>query len=289
MGNAHDRLRPARIQGWISIVGNTLLFGFKLWAGFAVGSTAIIADAWHTLSDSLSSAVLVIGAKIAGRPADKKHPYGYGRAELVAALIIGIMLFVVAFEFAVSGVERLRNPEITEYGKIGLIAMVVSIVIKEAMAQYAFWGARRNDLASLKADGWHHRSDAISSVILLLGMLFAGSWPYLDGVLTLAVALIIAYAAYEVIRNVWDQILGKEISAELEQKVTAIAQNIMEPDIHAHHFHLHEYGMHTELSFHIRMPGDLPLETAHECAQKIERAIQNELGIAATIHVEPLH
>lgn len=289
MSSSPEKLHSAQLQGWISIIGNLLLFGYKLWVGIMVGSMAIVADAWHTLSDSLSSVILLIGVKIAGRPADKKHPFGHGRAELVTALVIGIMLLVVAFEFGMAGIGKLCHPQVTVYGKMGVIAMLVSIAVKEAMAQYAFRAARKSGLQSLKADGWHHRSDAISSIILLAGMLFGGSWPYMDGLLTLTVALIIAYAAFGVIREVWDQILGTEISPELEKRVIGISRDIMDGDVCAHHFHLHQYGIHSELSFHVRMQGDLPLSEAHECAQKIESAIERELGIDATIHLEPLH
>lgn len=96
-------------EGWISVVVNSLLFIVKFWAGLATGSIAIIADAWHTLSDSLTSIVVVVGVKVSAKPADNEHPFGHGRAELIAAMIIGVLLSVVAFNFVLQGVERLRS------------------------------------------------------------------------------------------------------------------------------------------------------------------------------------
>lgn len=286
--NKNEAYKLAKTQGWLSIAGNTVLCGFKFWAGLTIGSVAIMADAWHTLSDSLSSVILLVGVKIASRPPDAKHPYGHGRAELVTALVIGVMLAVIAFEFCFEGIGKIRNPQVTNYGWLGIVAMVVSILIKELMAQYAFWCARRSGLTSLRADAWHHRSDAISSVILLAGILVGSSWLYLDGVMALIVAVIIGYAAFDIFRGVWDQILGKEIEPELKERITGICKREAGTGLESHHFHIHEYGCsRTELTFHIRMPGNISLAESHALAQHIEDAIERELGIESTIHIEP--
>lgn len=284
-----DKFKPAKIQGWISIVGNLCLFFVKIWAGIRLGSVAIMADAWHTLSDTLSSIILLIGVKTSEKPADRRHPFGHGRAELIAAMTIGIMLAAVAVEFFLKGIERIRNPEVTEYGQLGIVVMLLSILFKEAMAQYAFFGARRTGLESLRADGWHHRSDSISSLLLLIGIWFGGQWPYLDGVMAIAVALIIAGAAFGVIRKSCDQILGREIDDELRRQIIDICRATCGAITDAHHFHLHDYGCgRKELTFHIRFSGETSLRDAHQCTQNIENAIAEQTGITATVHAEPL-
>ena len=156
--------------GWVSIFTNLLLFALKYWAGIVTGSVAIIVDAWHTLSDSLSSVIVIISVRISGKPPDKDHPFGHGRADLIASMIIRIMLAVVALNFFIQSFERLMNREAVQFGRIALIAIIISILLKELLAQYAFFASRRTGSKVLRADGWHHRSDAISSVLVLIGI-----------------------------------------------------------------------------------------------------------------------
>ena len=148
-------------EGWLSIIGNIFLFVLKYWAGIVTGSIALIADAWHTLSDSVSSVIVLIGGKISQKPADEEHPFGHGRAEHIAAIIIGVLLAIVAFDFIVSSIEKFGTHEKTVFGTIAWIVTIVSILVKEGMAQYAFWAAKKANSSILRADGWHHRTDAL--------------------------------------------------------------------------------------------------------------------------------
>ena len=163
------------IEGWLSIVINTLLFAFKLFVGMFSGSIAIIADAWHTLSDSLSSMVVIIGAKISVKPGDKEHPFGHGRIELIASLIIGFLLLLTGVNLITESVERLSNNTAFNFHPLLITACAISIILKEGMAQFSLWAYRKSGSTTLKADAWHHRSDAISSAIILAGM-FLGSY-----------------------------------------------------------------------------------------------------------------
>lgn len=128
-------IRISLEAGWVSIVINTLLFIIKYWAGVVSGSVSIIADSWHTLSDSISSVFLIIGLKLSGRPADKEHPFGHGRYELITTILIGCLLAMVAYTFFVESVERLQNRESADFGLIALVVTILSVVIKEGMAQ----------------------------------------------------------------------------------------------------------------------------------------------------------
>ena len=276
------------IEGWLSIIVNIFLFGLKYWAGVATGSIAIIADAWHTLTDSISSIIVLIGVKVSSKPADEKHPFGYGRAELIASLIIGVLLAIIAFSFIQQSIEKLKNREAVVFGTFAIVVTVISIVSKEALAQFAIWAGKKTGSTVLKADAWHHRSDAISSVIILVGIFLGKYFWWIDGVLGIIVALLIFYATFEIFRDSINPLLGKTPDANLIKEVNKICQAIIATQMEAHHFHIHEYGNHTELTFHINLSNDISLEDAHIIATKIENSIREKLNIEATIHMEPL-
>lgn len=282
----------AKGEGHIAIWGNVVLAAFKFFVGITTGSLAIIADAWHTLSDSLSSVVLLVGLKISEKPADAEHPFGHGRAELIAAVVIGMMLAAVGFEFTRGGIEKIVAHESAEFGALGYAAMIITVVVKEAMAQYAFWLARKTGLTSLRADGYHHRSDALSSVILLAGMVAAnlsgGALWWMDGALGAFVGIVLMRIAWVVLRDAGNKLIGEAVPAETEAKIREIARRVSGNDeLDLHHFHLHSYGPHREITFHIRLAPETTLLEAHRKGTEIERAVARELGIDATIHIEP--
>ncbi len=275
-------------EGWISIIGNIILFVLKYWAGIVTGSLALIADAWHTLSDSVSSVIVLIGGKISSKPADEDHPFGHGRAEHIAAVIIGVMLAIIAFDFAVGAVEKFTGKEKTIFGTIAWIATIVSILVKEGMAQYAFWAAKKTDASILKADAWHHRTDALSSVVILLGIAFGRFFWWTDAVLSFIVALMIGYASFEILSKEITSLLGESPSDELLKSIGHAAQSKFQKPIHLHHIHIHNYGNHSEMSCHIKLPPQMPLDEAHEICTTIEQVIEEEFGIVSTVHPEPL-
>lgn len=274
--------------GLLSIIINFLLFGLKYWAGIVSGSVAIIADAWHTLSDSASSLVLIIGAKIAMKPADKEHPFGHGRVEHFTAIIIGILLFIVAFEFFIDSYHHFIEKQTASFGTLAIVVTIISILGKELLAQISFRGYRKNGSSALKADGWHHRTDALSSVIVLIGIFLGKYFWWIDALLGVVVALMIGYAGFEILRNEYKSMLGQAISPEIEAEMKQISQEATGRDNHLHHFHIHKYGHHTEISFHIKLPAHLTLNDAHEYCSVIEKAIEEKMGMHITIHAEPL-
>ena len=276
----------AQTEGWLSIIGNTILFGLKYWAGIVTGSVALIADAWHTLTDSISSAIVIVSAKMSKKPADESHPFGHGRVDLVSSVIIGVLLAMIGFEFILKSIEQLKSNEGVVFGKVAIIVTVISILVKEALAQYAFWAAKRSRSSILKADGWHHRTDALSSVIVLIGIFLGKYFWWIDGVLGIVVALLIFYAAYEILNEAIDRLLGEVPEDEIIREVNRITKEL-ELDVCPHHFHMHRYGDHIELTFHIILPPELSLVDAHDETNKIEVAIREEMNIEATIHMEP--
>jgi cation diffusion facilitator family transporter len=277
----------AYTEGWLSIIANTLLFILKYWAGIVTGSVAIIADAWHTLSDSVTSIIVIVGTKASNKPADEEHPFGHGRAEIIGSVIIGVLLAVIGFEFVLESIARLKGGESTKYGTIALVVTIVSILMKEGMAQYAFWAARKTGSKSLQADGWHHRSDAFSSIVILIGIFLGPYFWWVDGAMGIIIAILIFIGTYQILRDAISTLLGTDADPELINQIKTIASECSDQDLMLHHFHLHHFGNHHELTFHIKLDGKKSLDESHEIASLIEQKIQKNLNINATIHMEP--
>lgn len=275
-------------EGWLSIIGNIVLFGLKYWAGIVTGSLALVADAWHTLSDMVSSVIVLIGGRISRKPADHEHPFGHGRAEHIASIIIGVLLAIIAFDFVVGAVEKFTKKESAEFGIFAWIATVTSIVVKEGMAQYAFWAAKKTGSSMLKADGWHHRTDSLSSVIILIGIAVGNRFWWMDALLGFIVALMIGWASYEILSAEIKSLLGESPSDELLLSIHQTTQVEFKHPLYLHHIHIHNYGRHTELSCHIKLPPEMPLSEAHEICTRVERTIMKNFGFVSTVHPEPI-
>ena len=275
-------------EGRVSVILNLLLFVLKYYAGIASASLALIADAWHTLSDSLTSLVVILGIKLSSKKPDKEHPFGHGRWEQISALIIAILLALVGVEFMKDAIAKLRGHEAADFGWLAYLATVASIVLKEGLARYAFYIARKTGNAAVKADGWHHRSDALSSLMVLAGLFLSPYFWWIDSVLGMLISFMLFYAAYGIIREAVNKILGEEPSEEVIGKVEQIVKAEMGNVAYPHHYHIHHYGDHIEFTFHIKVPGEETVEEAHRKATLIEMQIKTELKIDATIHIEPL-
>lgn len=272
--------------GWIAVAGNVLLFVLKLWVGIISGSVALMADAWHTLSDSASSIILIIFYKAASKPPDIDHPYGHGRFRLVASIIIGVILIMIGFNFGIESVKKLLSGETAEFGLFAIIVTAFSLVVKEAMARYSLYAAKKTDSLALKADAWHHRSDAISSLVILIGIIFQSLAWWIDGVLGLLVAALILWTAYKIIMESIDVILGRKADGDIIMKVREIANDVAGFDVLSHHFHMHSYGDHEELSFHIVMPPETPLKDVNKVMCAIRKKVREDLDVEPTIQVD---
>jgi len=281
-----NKNKLAYSEGWLSIAANIILFGIKYWAGIVSGSVALISDAWHSLSDSISSAAIIIGTKISSKPPDKKHPFGHGRAELITSIIIGVFLAVVAFNFFTESVKSIKDHEKAVFGTLSIVVLVISILIKELSAQYAFYTARKTGMLSLKADAWHHRSDAITSVLILIGIFINPYFPLIDGILGIVVSLFILHTAYSIIKETSSAILGEACDDDFVKKLMEIANNSAGFDVQTHHVHSHSYGNHKEVTFHIYLPENMTVKEAHNIAETIENTILDKLKITATIHID---
>lgn len=273
--------------GWISIIGNIVLFILKYAAGVVSGSVALIADAWHTLGDSLSSIIMIVGIRVARKPPDEEHPYGHGRAELVASLLIGVFLIVIAISFVKESAERLSNREGFDYGLLAWIATIVSIIAKEGLAQLSFRASRITGLRSLKADAWHHRTDSISSVIVLVGLIIGNRVWWIDGVLGIIVSILILFAALQIIKENTSAILGEKPDEKTVKAIYTIVERNCLNEVNLHHIKIHQYGHRREMTAHIKLRGSMSLKQSHDVATAIENMLMEELNIETTLHVEP--
>ncbi|MCL2260670.1 MAG: cation diffusion facilitator family transporter [Fibromonadales bacterium] len=283
-----NRDKAGYLESIVSIIVNTALFALKLYTGIITGSIALIADAWHTLSDSLTSVVIMVAIKLSSKKPDKEHPFGHGRWEQIAALFVAFVLAVIAYEFIMDSIERFGNRQEANFGTMAIVVVAVSIVIKELLAQYAFYIAKKHDSAAIKADGWHHRSDALSSIPVLIGIFFASKFWWIDSVLGFILSLVLFYAAYKIAKETVDKLLGKQPSEELKEKIKNAIRSLNLGDLKWHHLHMHNYERHCELTMHIRLDGQKSIEEGHRIATIIENKIEEDFKMQATIHVEPL-
>jgi cation diffusion facilitator family transporter len=272
----------------LSIVGNAVLFIVKYWVGLSVDSVAMQADAWHTLSDTLTSLIVLAGFWMATRPPDREHPFGHGRAESIGALIIGTLLAVVAFSFLRDSLIRLFTGDTVEYSTLSILVFLATVFVKEAMAQVSMYAGRQRNSEALIADGWHHRSDALTSLLIVIGAWAGSTYGWIDGALGIVVSLFIFYAAGSILRNVVTSLLGERPHPELQECILAAIRETAPEASDIHHMHLHRYGDHREMTLHIRLPDDMPLRDAHAIAHRIEQILAARFDLEVTVHVDPM-
>lgn len=208
---------------YISILGNVLLSVFKLMAGIFAHSGAMISDAVHSASDVFSTFVVMIGIKISARASDKEHPYGHERMECVAAIVLATILCITGLGIGKNAIAKLQDGNdagMVIPGILALVAAIVSIVVKEAMFWYTRGAARKIDSGALMADAWHHRSDALSSVGALVGILFArNGYPVMDVVASLIICVFIVKASYDIFKDAVDKMVDKACDEETEREL----------------------------------------------------------------------
>jgi len=286
-----DKEKAQITKGIVTIAANTALFAAKLWAGLVTGSIALMADAWDTLSDSMIAVFIIIAAKLASKKPDKEHPFGHGRWELIASIIMAFILVLVGYEFFSRSIDSIQNRESVMFGTFAIVVTVSSIVVKELLAQYGFYLGRKYNNPVMTAEAWNARSDTFMSAVILIGIVLtrvtAGLW-WMDSVLGIFCALVIFYAAFKVMKETVTRLLGEEPDAEFLEKLDHEIGEIYENDLMVHHVHLHNYISQKELTLHIRLNKEMTIEHGHEIASALEKMIKEKFEMVATIHVEPL-
>ena len=275
-------------QGWISIVANFIIFVLKLVFGFISNSIALIADAFHSLSDMASSGVVVFGFKMASKPADKEHPFGHGRAETIAALTISILIGFTGIEFIKTSITRFMNPNSIEVSWAVILVVLITIVLKEVLARLSYNLGDKINSSILIADAIHHRSDMWSSVLVLSA--FGGAWlgyPKIDAIMGLGVAGMMIQSAYAIARTAIDDLLGKPVDTETIKNIKEYA--MQSPEVsNVHDIVVHSYGAHRFISLHLEIAEGKSPESMHDIADSVEKLLSHEMEADVITHVDPV-
>ena len=276
-------------QGWVSTAVNTLLFIFKLFVGIITGAVSLIADAVHTLSDVVTSLIVIWGFKQSKKPADIGHPYGHGRAEYIATLIISVLLCVAGIEFIETAIDRIKNPIliISDWWMIAILGLTV--VIKEITARYAKFLSSRIASGLLHADAWHHRTDAVSSILVLIALI-AGNFGYssIDGWAGLFVALILIYTGFDIARDSVDDLIGKPPDVAELDTIRDIALSVPGA-LGVHDISVHSYGLDKFVSIHAEINAKKTAAEAHDISEEIESKLGKAMGVEPTVHLDPVN
>ena len=283
------RSRYGSLEGWVSIIGNIMLFAIKISIGLAVRSVSLIADAVHTLADSATSAVVIIGFKMAKQPADKEHPFGHGRMESVATLVVSVLLFIAGVELLEKSVHSITNPQAAT-ASLGVILLVVgTILIKELMARFSYVLGDLIDSKALKADALHHRSDVIATALVVVALIASRfGFDRIDGIMGVFVSLIIFYSAYEIAREAVNPLLGEAVSKETLKKIEKIAKNRAGVS-GVHDIIFHRYGQTSIISLHIEVSDKEDVSKLHTISEEIEDEISREMGGEVVVHIDPVN
>jgi len=284
----------------VTIIGgiaNSLLVAFKFIAGFLGNSTAMIADAIHSLSDFLTDVIVLLFIRISSKPQDKSHDYGYGKYETLATTIIGLALFIVGAGLLWNSVTQIylvwQGNVIPEPGMLAFWAALISIITKECVFQFTVYIGKKVNSQAVMANAWHHRSDAFSSIGTALGIggaIFLGEdWRILDPIAALVVSLFILKVAAGLLKDCIDELTEKSLPEDFEKDIEDLINQI--PDVSGlHNLRTRKIGNHYAIEMHIRMNGDLSLLESHRKSSDLERIIKDKYGnnTHVGIHVEPI-
>lgn len=281
----------------VGSAGNALLVVFKFVAGVLGHSSAMIADAVHSLSDFITDIIVLVFVGISARPQDQSHDYGHGKFETIASFLIGLALVAAATGIIVSGAMRLVDwwggQQLEAPGWIALWAALLSLVVKELLYQYTVRKGRQLDSQVMIANAWHHRSDALSSIGAALGIglaiLLGQRWTVLDPVASIVVGLMLVKVAYELLKTSIGELTECSLPPETEQEIEQIILSFA--DVHEpHNLRTRRIGSRIAIEAHVRMDGQLPLQTVHERATTIERKLKERFGAKThvTLHMEPV-
>ncbi len=277
---------------WATIAGNVFLAAFKLFAGVFGHSGAMISDAVHSMSDVLSTFVVIAGVKLAGKQSDKEHPYGHERLECVAALILSMMLAATGLGIGWAGMQKViagHYETLAIPGALALVAAIVSIVSKEAMYWYTRAAGKKIHSGALMADAWHHRSDALSSIGSLIGILGARlGLPVLDPIASVVICLFILKVALDIfqdaISKMTDHACDNETVTAMEGCITEQVGVLAVDKLNTRLF-----GDKVYVDVEICADGGIPLSQAHGIAQRVHDAVEGKFPQVkhCMVHVNP--
>lgn len=285
-----EEMKVVKKLSQVGIFGNVALAAFKLVAGICGRSGAMVSDAVHSLSDVFATLIAYLGVILSKRPEDEEHPYGHERFECVASLVLGLILAVTGLGIGYAGIQKLiSKEEIAVPTVLPLIAAVVSIAVKEAMFWYTMYYAKKLDSSAFKADAWHHRSDAISSVGSFVGIGLAKlGFPMMDPIASLFICIFILKVAYDIIRDALNKMLDTSCDKEMELSIREFIEK--QPGVeHIDLFHTRQFGNKIYIDLEIAAKRDISLVDAHAIAENVHDNVEKEYPEVKhiMIHVNP--
>ena len=288
-----DQIRRITLVG---SAGNVLLVIVKFIAGVVGHSSAMIADAVHSLSDLLTDFIVLLFVGISARPQDSSHDYGHGKFETLASLMVSIALIGAAIGIIVSGASKfaawLGGADLQSPGKLALWVAVISILVKELMYQYTARKGRDLESQALVANAWHHRSDALSSIGAAIGIagavLLGGRWTVLDPLASIVVGAMLIAVALKIMRPSLGELTDESLSEAQESEIMGIISSFPEVS-EPHNLRTRHIGNKVAIEAHIRMDGEMTLNSVHQITYEIERKLKDRFGAdtIVTLHMEP--
>mgnify|MGYP002868590795 FL=1 len=291
--------RERKIQKvtFVGCLGNVLLMVCKLIAGFVGHSSAMIADAVHSLSDFVTDVIVLTFVSVSAKPQDKSHDYGHGKFETIATFFIGIALIAAATGIIISGivslVEWARGGDLEAPGTMALWAALFSIAVKEALYQYTAYHGKKLNSQAVIANAWHHRSDALSSVAAAIGIggaiLLGDRWTVLDPLASVVVGIILVKVAVELLKTSIGELTESSLPQDTEQEIEEIITSF--PGVSGpHNLRTRRIGTRIAIEAHIRMDGAMTLQDSHDLATQVEKKLKSRFGddTHITLRVEPV-
>ncbi len=283
------RYQQAKKVSLHTLTINGLLSLFKLIIGLLSHSRALIADSFHSASDFLSTIVVMLGMSIAKQPPDTKHPYGHGRAETIAAKILAIILIITGFNILYSGFKAIRIGNAVTPSSIAIWGALISIIVKEWMYRYTYRVGKQIQSQALIADAWHHRSDSMSSIASLTGIILARlGWPWVDALAAIVVSLLIIKTGAAIFLTAVDEVMDSQLESEIIETIKTAALSINEITAVKDVF-VHSFGTDYHVSLTITADSDMSLSEGHQIVHDVENAIKLKIEKAnhISIHIEP--
>lgn len=287
--NPEVRRKYGILAGACGIALNTLLFVLKLLAGIFTGSVAVTADAFNNISDAGSSAITMIGFRLAGKKPDPEHPFGHGRIEYITGFIVSILIFVMGYELAMSSVDAIKNPQQTELSLISAVILGISVIIKLYMYFYNRSYGKKLNSAAMKATASDSLSDTVSTLAVIASLVFANLTDIIiDGYMGLAVAFFILLAGFRAAKETIEPLLGARPDEGLMEEISGfILSN--HPITGVHDMILHDYGPGRQfLSLHAEVPMDENILFVHDVIDNVEIEIFKKYSIETVIHMDPI-
>ncbi len=275
-----------------SVVGiccNLALFGGKLAVGLVLHSVSVMADAFNNLSDAASSVIGFVGVKMAEKPADQEHPFGHGRIEYIAALIVSFLVIEVGFTFFKNAIEKIRTPEDLSFNLISLGILLVSVAVKLWLSFFNKKLGKRVNSTVMQATAADALGDVVTTLATIVSILFFHfTGMNLDGYVGLAVSLLVMWAGIGIARETLEPLIGQPADPKLYQKITDFVEGY-DGILGSHDLIVHNYGPTRSLaSIHAEVPNNVDIETSHEIVDRIERDAAKKLGLFLVIHMDPV-